>query len=207
MPAPLLLFFLVFFLHLLVILLLRLTCSQVFLRSCLLLRELTVRAFSSSQRFAVLRGIAHARTPGCDSLHMKFYPRFWSILGADLVLVLNSAFASDLMYRSQRLGVITLSLKKGDFLLFHKIASRSVSARLLKVFPLLIDKDQSCGVPGRFIAENVAFIRDAVDHYFLFGVSVSLISLDQEKAFDRIGPFSVPWALTPFLLNGWICFT
>ena len=107
-------FFLVFFLHLLVIMLLRLTCSQVFLRSCLLLRELTVRAFSVSQRFAVLRGIAHGRTPGCDSLHMKFYPRFWSILGADLVLVLNSAFASDLMSRSQRLGVITLSLKKGD---------------------------------------------------------------------------------------------
>lgn len=92
-------------------------------------------------------------------------------------------------------------------MLFHKIASRSVSARLLKVLPLLIDKDQSCGVPGRFIAENVAFIRDAVDHCFLFGVPVSLISLDQEKAFDRIGPFSFPWALTPFLLNGWICFT
>ena len=76
--------------------------------------QLTVRAFSVSQRFAVLRGIAHGRTPGCDSLHMKFYPRFWSVLGADLVLVLNSAFASDLVSRSQRLGVITLSLKKGD---------------------------------------------------------------------------------------------
>ena len=88
-------------------------------------------------------------------------------------------------------------------MLFHKIASRSVSARLLKVLPLLIDKDQSCGVPGRFIAENVAFTRDAVDHCFLFGVPVSLICLDQEKAFDRIGPFSFPWALTPFLLNGW----
>lgn len=69
-----------------------------------------MRAFSVSQRFAALGGIAHGRTHGCDSLHMKFYPRFWSILGADLVLVLNSAFASDLMSRSQRLGVNTLSL-------------------------------------------------------------------------------------------------
>ena len=31
-----------------------------------------------------------------------------------MVLVLNSAFSSDLMSRSQRLGVITLSLKRGD---------------------------------------------------------------------------------------------
>ena len=92
-------------------------------------------------------------------------------------------------------------------MLFHKIASRSVSARFLKVLPLLIDKDQSCGVPGRFIGENVAFIRDAVDHCFLFDVPVALISLDQEKVFDRTGPFSFPWALTPILLNGWICFT
>ena len=60
----------------------------------------------------------------------------------------------------------------------HKIASRSIAARLLKVIHLVVDKDQSCGVPGRFIGENVAFLRG--------GAPAALVSLDQEKAFDRV---------------------
>ena len=139
------------------------------------------------------------------------------------VLVLNSAFTSGLMSRSQRRVVITLSFKKGDRLdprnwhpitllnVDYKIGSRSVSARLLKVLHLFVDKDQSCGVPGRFIGENVAFLRDVVDYRFLSGVPAALISLDQEKAFDRVDwsflrSVFFPWALASFLLNGWICF-
>ena len=47
-------------------------------------------------------------------------------------------------------------------------------------------KDQTCGVPGRFIGENVAFLRDVVDFATLSNVPVALLSLDQEKAFDRV---------------------
>lgn len=45
---------------------------------------------------------------------MAFYLHFWSVLSVDLVPVLNSAFASGLMFRSQSRGVITLSFKNGD---------------------------------------------------------------------------------------------
>ena len=62
-------------------------------------------------------------------------------------------------------------------------------------------------MPGRFIGENVAFIRDVVDYASLSGVPAAVISLDQEKAFDRMdcsflrftlvsmgfGPFFVKW--------------
>ena len=82
---------------------------------------------------------ACGRTPGCDGLPMEFYVLFWPVLGADLVPVLNSAFASCLMSRSQRHGVITLFFKKGDRLdpcncrsitllkFNYKIASCSIS--------------------------------------------------------------------------------
>ena len=142
--------------------------------------------------------MARGRTPGCDGLPMEFYLRFWSVLGADLVLVLNSAFTSGLMSRSQRRGIITLSFKKGDRLdprnwrpitllnVDYKIASRSISARLLKVLDSPVARDQSCCVPGRFIGENVAFIRDVVDYCSLSSTPAALISLDQEKAFDRV---------------------
>ena len=46
--------------------------------------------------FPALQGMARSRTPGCDGLPMEFYLRFWSVLGTDLVLVLNSAFTSEL---------------------------------------------------------------------------------------------------------------
>ena len=153
---------------------------------------------SQGECFAALQGMARGRTPGCDGLPMEFYLRFWSVLGADLVLVLNSAFTSGLMSRSQRRGIITLSFKKGDRLdprnwrpitllnVDYKIASRSISARLLKVLDSLVARDQSCCVPGRFIGENVAFIRDVVDFCSLSSTPAALISLDQEKAFDRV---------------------
>ena len=65
----------------------------------------------------------------------------------------------------------------------NKIASRSISARLLKVLHSLVARDQSCCVSGRFIGENVASIRDIVDYRSSSSVPAALISLDQEKAF------------------------
>lgn len=41
-------------------------------------------------------------------------------------------------------------------------------------------------MPGRFIGENVAFLRDVVYFCSLSGSPVAILSLDQEKAFDRV---------------------
>ena len=85
---------------------------------------------------------------------------------------MNSSFHSGLLSRSQHCGVISLSYKKGDRLdprnwrpisflnVDYKIVSRAIAARLLKVIHLVVGRDQTCGVPGRFIGENVAFLRD-----------------------------------------------
>ena len=51
----------------------------------------------------------------------------------------------------------------------------------LKVAP-----DQTCGVPGRYMGENFAFLRDAVELANEYNLPVALLSLDQEKAFDRV---------------------
>lgn len=61
-----------------------------------------------------------------------------------------------------------------------------IAGRLLKVIHLLVNKDQTCGVPGRFIGENVSFLRDVVHYASSTGVLVAILSLDQEKAFDRV---------------------
>lgn len=99
---------------------------------------------------------------------------------------------------SQRRGVISLSFKKGDQLdprnwrpitllkVDYKLAARVIAGRLLCVIHLVVDKDQTCGVPGRFIGENVSLLRDVVEYASSSGTSVAILSLDQEKAFDRV---------------------
>lgn len=49
----------------------------------------------------------------------------------------------------------------------------------------MVAPDQTCGVPGRFIRENVAFLRDVVSYASDANCPVAILSLDQEKAFDR----------------------
>lgn len=153
---------------------------------------------SQRECFAALQRMALGRAPGCDGLPKEFYFKFWHVLGNDLVLVLNKAFRSDWLSRSKRRGIITLAFKKGDRLdhknwraitllnADYKIASRTIAARLLKVIHLIVNKDQTCGVPGRFIGENVAFLRDVMDFCISSSVPAALLSLDQEKALDRI---------------------
>lgn len=68
---------------------------------------------SVEECFAALQGMARRKAPGSDGLPMEFYLKFWSLLGSDLVRVLNSCFSAGRLYHSQRRGVISLSFKKG----------------------------------------------------------------------------------------------
>ena len=45
--------------------------------------------------------------------------------------------------------------------------------------------EQTCGVPGRFIGDRVSLLRDVAHCASTSGSSVAILSLDQEKAFDR----------------------
>ena len=74
-----------------------------------------------------------------------------------------------------------ISLLNVDF----KIATCAIAGWLLKVIHLVVAKDQKCGVPDRYIWENVAFLWD-VSYATTFDSLVAILSLDQEKAFDRV---------------------
>ena len=141
-----------------------------------------------------LEGMALEKSPGSDGLPVEFYRTFWHILGADLVDVLNNAFSVGTLPPSLRSALISAIFKKGDRLDFknwrpisllnvdYKLCARALAGRLLKVLHHVIAPDQTCRVPGRFIGENVAFLRDLVDFTSESGVSAAILSLDQEKA-------------------------
>ena len=146
--------------------------------------------------YKALTGMAHRKAPGLDDFPMEFYVKFWSVLGSDLVDVLNSCYHSVFVSLSvQRYYYLTF--KKGERLdarnwrlisllnVDFKIAAGAIAGWLLKVIHLVVAKDQTCGVPDRYIWENVAFLWD-VSYATTFDSRVAILSLDQEKAFDRV---------------------
>lgn len=123
-------------------------------------------------------------------------------MGADLVDVLNDSFSAGTLPPLLRGALISLVFKKGDCLevknwhpisllnVDYKLCARALAGRLLKVLHHVTGPDQTCGVPGHFIGENVDLLRDLVDYIFETGIPAAILSLDQEKAFDRVNwPF------------------
>ena len=91
---------------------------------------------SQDECFTALQGMAHNNALGSDGLPMEFYVKFWNVLGADLLLTLNSSFSTSSLSLSQRRGLITLSFKKGDRLdpkNWHSITHQSIETPTLWV--------------------------------------------------------------------------
>ena len=164
---------------------------------------------SMEEVFKALEGMASEKAPGSDGFPKEFYRALWHVLGTDLVDILNESFSSRSLPPSFRGALICFIHKKGDHFecknwrpisllnADYKLCARALAGRLLKVLHFLINHDQTCGVPGRFIGENVPFSQDIVDYTSEFGTPAAILSLDQEKAFDR-----VDW---PFLFRTLSC--
>ena len=99
---------------------------------------------------------------------------------------------------SCRRAVLTLLPKKGDLcevknwrpgsLLCtdYKIISKALANRLRDVMDQVVHIDQSYCIPGRSIRDNIVLIRDYLDISNSLDLQLGFISLDQEKAFDRV---------------------
>ena len=147
---------------------------------------------------AALSQMESGKSPGMDGLPAEFYSRFWGLLGRDLVETLNFSFREGFLSASQRQGILRLLFKKDDPLslknwrpisllnLDYKIATKALSNRIRKVLPNILSEDQTCGVPGRSIFENLFLLRDTIDFVNHKQLPAAIISLDQEKAFDRV---------------------
>ena len=147
---------------------------------------------------AALSQMESGKSPGMDGLPAEFYSRFWGLLGRDLVETLNFSFREGFLSASQRQGILRLLFKKDDPLslknwrpisllnLDYKIATKALSNRIRKVLPNILSEDQTCGVPGRSIFENLFLLRDTIEFAKHKQLPAAIISLDQEKAFDRV---------------------
>ena len=62
---------------------------------------------------------------------------------------------------------------------------KCLSLRLNRVLPDIIRADQTCGMPGGHMYDSIALSRDIID-YAKGGIPMSIINIDQEKAFDKV---------------------
>ena len=148
--------------------------------------------------YAALKGLARNKTLGIDGLPTEFYLTYWDIIGKAFVDSANFSYHIGCLSPSQRQGIITLLYKKGDQIdarnwrpisllcTDYKIIARALVKRLTSVITNVVSPDQTCGIPGRFIGENLALLRDIVDYATINNLPAAVISIDQEKAFDRV---------------------
>ena len=61
-----------------------------------------------------------------------------------------------------------------------------MTERLKTVMDSIVHEDQTCGVVGRTIFSILHLVRDALDMIAGTDEPAILVSLDQEKAFDRV---------------------
>ena len=145
-----------------------------------------------------LRRSNRNKTPGADGLTVEFYAHFWHKLGETLVAVFNLGIANGVLPESMKASVTRLVHKKDDkrnlknwrpislLNVHYKICSKAVSLRLAKVLGSIVDPDQTCSVPGRSISSNLVLLRDTLAFIERTNEVGILVSLDQEKAFDRV---------------------
>ncbi|KAK3521743.1 hypothetical protein QTP70_016247, partial [Hemibagrus guttatus] len=147
---------------------------------------------------AVLNTMSGGKAPGINGLPVEFYKFFWKELGEDLLEVLEESCRERCPPLSSRRVMITLLPKKGDLqdiknwrpvsLLCtdYKIMSKVLANRLRDIMDSVILTDQTYCVPNRSIIDHVSLIQDVLDISRSLAVDLGLISLDQEKAFDKV---------------------
>eukprot|EP00111_Clytia_hemisphaerica_P010113 TCONS_00029571-protein len=153
---------------------------------------------SQDEVLTVLRQVHRGKSPGRDGIPYEFYITFQEQLCQVLTKVFNSCLERGLLSLSQREAVISLIPKDGDLRLLKywrpislmccdlKILAKILANRLKTAMPDLVRPQQVCGVPGRKIQHHTLLIRELIAHANHKERPLYVVSLDQEKAFDRV---------------------
>ena len=151
------------------------------------------------------------KTPGIDGLPIEFYLCFWDQLRQFFPRLINDIYINGLLPSiQQRLSVITLVHKKGDqadldnwrpislLCVDLKILEKVLSLRLKKALPHIIGEEQTCGIEGRTIFQNLYTVRDTITYANDHKIPAYIISLDFQKAFDKVDHDFLAKTLTAF---------
>lgn len=139
------------------------------------------------------------KSPGIDGLGTEFYICFKEVLVKILKEVFKDTFEKEEINERTRMGLMKLIYKrkgeKVDLKNYRpitmlntdlKILAKVLANRLKEVMPSIIKTNQAYGVKGRDIADITMSIRDTIWYMKEKNEDGYVISLDFEKAFDRV---------------------
>ena len=99
---------------------------------------------------------------------------------------------------SQRTSIIALLFKGNDknplknwrpislLCTDYKILSKALANRMKAKLHLLLNPEQTCSVPERTIFQNLFITRDVINYCNRKHLNGYILTIDQEKAFDRV---------------------
>ena len=139
------------------------------------------------------------KSPGFNGLTVEFYQIFWDILAWDMLETFNTCYDTGVLCKSMNSALIRLIYKKSGskfdlknwrptslLNVDYKILAKTITNRMKMVMPFVIGEEQTCGVTSRKIHDNLIVLRDIVDYTVWENLEAAIISINQEKAFDRI---------------------
>ena len=155
--------------------------------------------FTEKEIEVAIKELNKNKSPGPDGLTSEFCQTFQGQLTPILKKVVDQAIERGRIPGEMKLSYITLlpkdeknrtevskyrpvSLLNTDY----KVISKILTARLRKIMYKLVHKDQQCAVKGRKIQNHLHNIREIITYCKVKGTPVRIVSLDQEKAFDRV---------------------
>ncbi|XP_050217745.1 uncharacterized protein LOC126668598 [Mercurialis annua] len=140
------------------------------------------------------------KAPGPDGLNPAFYKRYWSIVGADVVLMCMKFMETGKLEVGLNDTCITLIPKSNDpeFVtdlrpislcnVAYKILSKVLANRMKHLMPCIISDTQSAFVEGRLITDNF-LVAYEIGHFLKRKrrgkLGVAALKIDMSKAYDR----------------------
>ena len=141
------------------------------------------------------------KSPGLDGFTAEFYKKIWSLIKDRYTDFINCADQTSFSTFKNTSVTTLLYKEKGDtddlknyrpISLINvdlKILTKTLTNRLKEVLPSIIHFTQTA-VDGRRIDNTVHMLRDFVQLADAQNLESSFIFLDQEKAFNRVNPYS-----------------
>lgn len=139
------------------------------------------------------------KSPGPDGISFEFYKQFWPLLKHDLLLLFQELFAQTDQNLDIAQGIIVLVPKKthpthlSDYRPLtlintdYKIMAKILASRIKSVLPHILGEEQHSVTSRSNIITGLSNLRSFVLHMMTEPTTAAaLISLDFEKAFDRV---------------------
>uniref|UniRef100_A0A3B1IC81 Reverse transcriptase domain-containing protein n=1 Tax=Astyanax mexicanus TaxID=7994 RepID=A0A3B1IC81_ASTMX len=138
------------------------------------------------------------KAPGPDGFPAELYMCFNKELSDLMCAVLNEGIKQNNMHDEFYEGIINLLYKKGDeyelnnwrqvtlMNIEYKIFAKVLMNRLEKILDKIINEEQTCGIKGRSMWDNLCIIRELITNKHLNESGFYILALDKKKAFDSI---------------------